>query len=175
MASLKEIITKAVIGKAKKNITEELVIESNNKVDSVLGCWVINHNFNGIEKDDKVSIDGSYDINVWYAYENNTKTDVLVQSFIYKENINVNIQKDNLTDDNKEVIVRNLKVPTVSNVEIDNTKIKLKTEKELGVEIVGDMKLRINALDEIDDYTEDIDEKEIELEIKEDYIEGVNQ
>jgi len=175
MAILKEIVTKAVIGKAKKNIIEELIIDSDIEIDTVLGCWVINHTFTGDEETGKVTVDGSYDINVWYAYENNTKTDVLVQSFIYREQINVNKKAESLIEDKNEVIIRCLKVPTVSNAEIVDKKIKLKVEKELGVEIVGDMKVRINVLEDYDDYEEDIDPKEIDIEIKEDYIGDVNQ
>jgi len=175
MANLKEIVTKAVIGKAKKNIIEELIIDSDIEIDTVLGCWVINHTFTGDEETGKVTVDGSYDINVWYAYENNTKTDVLVQSFIYREQINVNKKAESLIEDKNEVIIRCLKVPTVSNAEIVDKKIKLKVEKELGVEIVGDMKVRINVLEDYDDYEEDIDPKEIDIEIKEDYIGDVNQ
>ena len=46
MAYYKEIVTKAVIGKGKKTKKEDYVIETNEKIDNVLGCWVINHNLN---------------------------------------------------------------------------------------------------------------------------------
>jgi len=175
MASLKEIVTKAVLGKAKKKITEELIVETDIKIDTVLGCWVINHSFTGEEVDSKVIIDGSYDVNIWYAYENNTKTSVFVQTFIYRESINVKKKIKPLTSDNNEAIIRCLKVPSVANVELAEKKIKLKLEKELGVELVGDMKVRINVEEDYDDYEEEIDEKELDIKIKEDYIDDVNQ
>lgn len=43
MASLKEIVTKAVIGKAKKKTTTDLSFTSEQKIDKILGCWIINH------------------------------------------------------------------------------------------------------------------------------------
>ena len=45
MTYYKEIVTKAVIGKGKKTIREERQINLGDKIDNVLGCWVINHNF----------------------------------------------------------------------------------------------------------------------------------
>ena len=50
MASFKEIVTKAVIGKGKKQFTDNLSLQALNTPTTVLGCWVINHNFSG-EKD----------------------------------------------------------------------------------------------------------------------------
>ena len=47
MASLKEIVTKAVIGKAKKKTTTDLSFTSGEKIDKILGCWIINHHFEG--------------------------------------------------------------------------------------------------------------------------------
>lgn len=43
MASYKEIVTKAVIGKGKKYFKNNYNIEATNKPSTVLGCWVINH------------------------------------------------------------------------------------------------------------------------------------
>lgn len=43
MASFKEIVTKAVIGKGKKQFTDNLSLQALNTPTTVLGCWVINH------------------------------------------------------------------------------------------------------------------------------------
>lgn len=43
MASYKEIVTKAVIGKAKKTTTSHFTLQTEQNPDTVLGCWVINH------------------------------------------------------------------------------------------------------------------------------------
>ena len=63
----KEIVTKAVIGKGKKTFknTYNMLIENN--ADTILGCWVINHNFKGYETNSKIIIDGSFDVNNWYS------------------------------------------------------------------------------------------------------------
>lgn len=43
MANYKEIVTKAVIGKAKKTNSMHFSFTPDETVDTVLGCWVINH------------------------------------------------------------------------------------------------------------------------------------
>jgi len=45
MAYYKEIVTKAVIGKGKKTIREDREVSFGDRLDNVLGCWVINHTF----------------------------------------------------------------------------------------------------------------------------------
>lgn len=39
----KEIVTKAVIGKGKKYFKNSYNVMSENNVNTILGCWVINH------------------------------------------------------------------------------------------------------------------------------------
>jgi len=175
MTTLKEIVTKAVIGKTKKSSKEELTIETEASVDTILGCWVINHTFSGHEAGGKVNIDGSYDINVWYAYENNTKTNVLVRNFFYKDTVNVKLRNTASLDSTSEIIVRSLSAPSVTDVKVDGKTIKLTTEKELGVEIVGDMKVRVAVEDDYDDYDNDIQIEDLPMDINDNYLSGVNQ
>ena len=92
MASLKEIVTKAVIGKAKKKTTTDLSFTSGEKIDKILGCWIINHHFEGENDNGKVTISGSYDVNIWYSYDNNTKTSVIVKTFSYDDELNIKYQ-----------------------------------------------------------------------------------
>ena len=76
----------------------------------------------------------------------------------------------------KDIIVRSLKQPTCINAKENGKSIDIEIEKELGVEVVGDTKVKI-AVEEDDDswdildeeYNDDID-KEIDNSVKEDYI-----
>jgi len=43
MASFKEIVTKAVIGKGKKIFTSTNRVTPDPVATTILGCWVINH------------------------------------------------------------------------------------------------------------------------------------
>lgn len=174
MANFKEIVTKAVIGKAKKTNTMKFSFQPDEKVDTILGCWVINHNFSGSNNNGKVSVNGSFDVNVWYSYDNDTKTKVNSKKFSYNELFSVPLKEESTLTNNSEIMVRSLKQPSVVNVNSDDQNINLEIEKELGVEIVGEAKIKVPVEDNDDDYEEILDDSEIE-EVKEDYLEDVNQ
>jgi len=164
LSNFREIVTKAVIGKAKKTSGNEFIVETEQNPDTVLGCWVINHNFNGSSNLGSVVVNGSFDVNVWYSYDNDTKTAVSTRRFEYNERMNVPLKNDTILDNNSEIIVRSLKQPTVTNVDIKNGVVNLTVEKELGVEIVGNTKVKVSVEDFDDDYEELLDD-EISKEI----------
>lgn len=179
MANTREIVTKAVVGKGKKTFTTNKTVTPELKPNTILGCWVINHNFKGVKNGNKIDIEGSYDVNIWYSCEGDTKTEVVRDSNKYKEEVNVPHTKDeDIT--NEDVIIRSLKQPTCTRCDIVDGKIEYTVEKELGIEIVGDVKVKI-AYDEEEDpwdsLNDDKDEKEIteaekqiDNEIKEEYL-----
>ena len=175
MSSYKEIVTKAVIGKGKKTFTTKNTKSVENSPSTILGCWVINHQFKGTKQNDSVIIDGSYDVNIWYSYDNDTKTEVLKEHNTYQEIVNVRRRED-ADSDQEEIIVRSLKQPNCVKVDIEGNKINFNVEKELGVEIVGETKMKIAIEDEEDPWDEideEMDEnisKEIDENVKEDYL-----
>ena len=101
MPLFKEIVTKAVIGKGKKLFKDNYMMEVENKPTTILGCWVINHKFKGYKTNDKIGVSGSYDVNIWYSYDNDTKTEVLKQSNEYLEMVHM---RDRDSDDDEEII-----------------------------------------------------------------------
>ncbi|MBQ4078935.1 outer spore coat protein CotE [bacterium] len=110
------------------------------------------HTFNGQNNNGSVVLNGSFDINVWYSYDNDTKTSVSTQRFNYSDQMNVRL-KDNANLTNaSEIIVRSLKQPTVTDVKIADGLVNLNVEKELGVEIVGDTKLKVSVEEDEDEY-----------------------
>ena len=132
-----------------------------------LSPTVITHNFNGVKENNKIIIDGSYDVNIWYSYDNDTKTDVVRETNKYSEVINMR-ERDNTSGE--EIIVRSLKQPSCVKVDIDGNNIIYTIEKELGIELVGDIKVKIEANLDEDPWDEIVEEKDID-DIKEDFIE----
>lgn len=170
MAYYKEIVTKAVIGKGKKTKSEEYTIETNEHIDNVLGCWVINHNFRGSVVNNTIIVNGTYDVNIWYSYNNNTKTNVMIKKFSYEYPMNVNIKENaNLTKDS-EIIVRTLAQPSVVDVSIVDNDIKLTIEKQMGVEVIGDTTVRVSVEDTFDDYEEIEEDTMEEIDVTDDYL-----
>ena len=167
MANYKEIVTKAVISKGKRLFTTNHSVEVNNP-STILGCWVINHNFNGTKSGNKINITGSYDVNIWYSYDNDTKTDVVRETNTYTEVINMR-DRDNI--DGEEIIVRSLKQPNPIKVEISDNKINYTIEKELGIELVGDIKVKVDVNEDEDNWDEIVEDNLDEIDkVKEDYI-----
>jgi len=163
LSSFKEIVTKAVIGKAKKTNSNSFTLSPEEIPNTILGCWVINHSFNGVKgKNNSVMINGSFDVNVWYSYDSDKKTAVTTKRFNYNDNLNVPLRNETNIDGASEIIVRCLKQPIVSNVKIDSGNVLLDIEKEMGVEIVGDAKVKISVEDDYDDYDEIVDEEEVD-------------
>ena len=175
MANYKEIVTKAVVAKGKKQFvsTDRVVVDN---PSTVLGCWVINHNFKGFKKGNDIVIEGSYDVNIWYSYDEDSKTDVLKKTNTYQEIVHMKEVED-ITGE--EIIVRSLKQPNCVKAEIDGEEIVYTIEKELGIELIGDVKVRIEANEEEEAWdeigedpskVEDSSQNTID-EVKEDYIE----
>lgn len=176
MSNYKEIVTKAVIGKGKKYFKNRYSITSETTPSTILGCWIINHTFKGGVQGDDVVVDGAFDVNIWYSYDNDTKTNVINQNVKYNEVIAVKTKLD-VDFNDSEIIVRALKQPTCGNVQINGNIIDFEIEKELGIEVVGDTKVKI-MVEEDEDKWEVFDDvvteetiNEIENEVNEDFLE----
>ncbi len=171
MASFKEIVTKAVIGKGKKYFKNNYSVEAK-EATNVLGCWVINHKFKGYKTKDKIGVDGTYDVNIWYSYDNDSKTAVINKTISYNDLFSVKVKEE--VDTDTDIIVKTLKQPTCSSVSIENGVINFDIEKELGVEIVGETKIKIGIEDDEEEWDEIVDEEtveDIDESINENYIE----
>ena len=75
-SNFKEIVTKTVVGKGRKIFKSSHSLTPENTPNTVLGCWVINHNFKATLNQKKVDVNGCFEIDVWYSYDDNTKTDI---------------------------------------------------------------------------------------------------
>ena len=170
MTSYREIVTKAVVSKGKKLFTNTYSVNVSNP-STILGCWIINHNFSGTKNGNKIVINGSYDVNIWYSYDNDTKTDVVKETKNYSEVINM---RDDKNIDGDEIIIRSLKQPNCLNIDIDGDNINYSVEKELGIELVGDIKVKIETNDEEEEWDEIVEDKNI-TEEKNETIDSVQE
>ena len=168
MSLYKEIVTKAVIGKGKKYFKDNYSIEVENTPSTILGCWVINHKFKGYKTNDKIGVNGSYDVNVWYSYDNDTKTAVVNKKIDYNELFNVKLKENSDLNNDTDIIIRSLRQPNCTDINSNNNTITFDIEKELGVEVVGDTKVKI-AVEEDEEPWDLLDD-----ELNNDDIENIN-
>lgn len=171
MSKYREIVTKAVIGKGKKYFKNKYNINSEIKPSTILGCWIINNKFKGILKGDDAIVNGSFDVNIWYSSDNNTKTNVINDTISYSDEINIKSKID-ADLDNAEIIVKTLKQPECVNAVINGNTIEFEIEKEIGIEVVGDTMIKILTEDNIDEWEsfEDDVNKEIDEEVKTEFL-----
>ena len=176
MSLYKEIVTKAVIGNGKKYFKDSYSLEATNKPTTILGCWVINHKFNGYKTGDKIGVNGSFDVNIWYSYDEDSKTMVATKKIDYTDTFNVRIRDNAEINSDTDIIVKPLKQPSCSSVSITDNNINFDIEKELGVEIVGETKVKIAVEEDEDPWDEVVDEAsdkvmdDIETSVNEEYI-----
>lgn len=170
MAEYKEIVTKAVIAKGKKSTSNKYTLEPEEIPNTILGCWVINNTFNGTSVGDSIIVNGSFDVNVWYSYDNDSKTAVSTKKYNYSDTMHM--KSLNSLDSRPEVLVKSLKQPTVADVKIDNGVVNLSIDKELGIEIVGNTKIKVPVESLDDDYEVLEDDQPLEEidKVNEDYL-----
>ena len=111
MNQIREIVTKAVVAKGRKKILLNEKFKPENKAYSILGCWIINHEFETFKDDLTVTINGNFEVNVWYALENNTKTDIARKKIYYTQTIKVKQIVNDYIDDRDDIAARFLEHP----------------------------------------------------------------
>lgn len=163
MANYREIISKAVISKGKKTFHVTGSITADNSPSTILGCWVINHKFDGVKQKEKIAIDGSFDVNIWYSYDNDTKTAVVKESHAYNEIVKMHDIPNEY--DNVGIVLRSITDPKCVSVDIKDNIIDYQVDLELGIELVGDVKVKVAVDESLDEYKEIFEEKPIDKEI----------
>ena len=162
MNEVREIVTKAKVAKGKKNISLSYNIQSNRAPYSILGCWVINHEFEAERNDDLVDINGVFEVNIWYSTEQNMRTDVLREKVAYKKDIKVKRIVNEYLKNTDDILIKILKHPTVTNARIIDGEIKIDVDFEILAEVIGETKMQVTVFTPVT-QEEDIDDLVIEV------------
>lgn len=126
-----------------------------------------------LKKSEKtVEIEGTYDINVWYSYADNTKTEVVTERVSYVDVIKLRYRDKNYLDDEHEVIAKVLQQPNCLEVTIspNGNKVVVQAEREFLAEVVGETKVVVEVNS---DWTESDEEEAWEEELDEE-LEDIN-
>lgn len=174
MSEIREIVTKAIVEKGKKEIRFTSVVSSINDVESILGCFILNHSFSANRVQGAVEINGQFELNVWYSHSSNTKTDVVKQAVSYEKVVKTKkVIKSYLEDDN-DVIVKILKQPVCEDARIVDDHIEIEVVLEVECEVIGETKIKVSVLEGAQLYDpqddEDDDFNDIEAAINPHFI-----
>lgn len=177
MGDFREIITKAVVAKGRKFTQSNHTISPAHNPCSILGCWIINHQYEAKKVGKTVEICGFYEINVWFSYNDNTKTDVVTERVKYTDVIKLKYRDPDCFDDH-DVIAKVLQQPNCVEAVIspNGNKIIVHVEREFLVEVIGETKVCVlinpeGCKDDDDDWCLDVDDEEFE-ELNPDFLVG---
>lgn len=170
----REIYVKAVCGKGKKFSQSTHIVTPPQTPSSILGCWVINHQYEAVRSDNGVEVVGTYDINIWYSYDKNTKTDVAKETVSYVEQVPLVYRDPNCRPGTEEVTAVATQEPNCveATVQKDSGRVEVRVEREFQVELIGETKLCVRLCpdgcddwgDKEPDFAEDASEEYEELD-----------
>lgn len=145
----REIITKAVCGSGRKNVKTTNHVLPLHEPTNILGCWIINHDYHAHRIDDSVvEVHGTYDINVWYSYEDETSTDVEKEIVDYCDVIELSNKDKHCYFHEDEVITEVIRHPNCLQCNLEDGRIAVKVEREFAVNVIGETKVHVKVASE---------------------------
>ena len=152
--NLREIITKAVCGSGKKyfRYANYLKLPDNQVPTQILGTSVTQLKMRepaitpaSQQEDTGIKVTGTYELNVWYSYNNSRGTDIAREIINFEEAVPLS-EYDNSSISLVEARALVIKTPQCieASVERDN-RIKVEVEVGFFVEIVGETKIRVRV------------------------------
>lgn len=170
MNEIREIVTKAVVAKGKKaiNITHRLKTDAHPY--SILGCWIINHEFEASKVDDIVKIDGEFEVNLWYSTNNNSKTDVIREKIPYHKDIKTKQVVKNYLENSEDILAKILQHPTATNAKILGDEIELDITIDILAEVIGETKMQVTVFTNDGQVNDDDDIEDLDIEVNEDFL-----
>lgn len=161
----RELIAKAVCGKGHKFFQTTHTILPSHTPSTILGCWIINNSFQAEKVGDAIEISGTYDVNLWYSYSDNTQTEVTKEKVSYSETVPLTFFDHNCRGD-LEIHARAVEQPKCVKAEISGGgSVTVRVEMEFAVEVIGETKVCVLVCDGgcedkmfIDDFDDNSDE-----------------
>jgi spore coat protein E len=168
----REIITKAVCGKGRKFSQVTHTVTPPQRPSSILGAWIINHQYEAVKADDGIEVVGTYDINIWYSHDNNSKTEVAKETVSYVELVPLSYLDTKHTASTEEVSAEATQEPNCVEANINGTGngITIRVEREYRVQMVAETKVCVvvceNGCDDFEDKDIDFDGSDDELDFE---------
>ena len=168
MNEIREIVTRAVVAKGKKvfNLVEK--VKTYEKPYSILGCWIINHEFEASKINEVIKLDGEFEVNIWFSTNNNTKTDIIRETITYKKEIVTKIVVKDYLENTDDILARIIQHPTVTNAKIIDDTVQLDITFEIIAEIIGETKMKVTVFKEVENWEEEIDT--LDMDINENFL-----
>ena len=146
----REILTKAIIAKANNTIEEKVSCETNKNISKILGCWIINHKYNISLENQKIFVEGTYDVFYWYGFDDDTNCGLSSQTYSFKDEIpySYTLEKIRLSD-KCEIKDSESFTPSCSAMNYDNSIITINVIRKYALDIIGETKIKVKVDDVI--------------------------
>ncbi|RXZ81895.1 outer spore coat protein CotE [Paenibacillaceae bacterium] len=152
----REIITKAVCGKGRKFATVTHTVTPPHHPTSILGAWVINHQYEAVRSGEGVEVLGTYDVNIWYSYDKNSQTDVAKETLSYVEQVPLSYLDRKHRASTEDVSAEATQEPNCieANISSNGSSVVIRVEREFTVEMIAETKVCVavcqNGCDDLD-------------------------
>ncbi|WP_248925549.1 outer spore coat protein CotE [Paenibacillus hamazuiensis] len=161
---VREIYTKAVCGRGRRFSQVSHTVTPPHAPTSILGAWIINNQYDAVKSGDSVEVVGTYDINIWYSYDRNTKTDVAKETVSYVEVVPLSYLDKKHRPSTAEVSATATQEPNCveANISSSGSSVVLRVEREFKVEMIAETKVYVyvnpNGGEDLDDKTIDFED-----------------
>ncbi|WNQ09175.1 outer spore coat protein CotE [Paenibacillus aurantius] len=177
----REILTKAVCGKGRKFSQVSHTVTPPNAPTSILGAWIINNQYEAVRSSEGVEVIGTYDVNIWYSYDKNTKTDVAKETISYVDVVPLTYLDKRHKSSTAEVSAVSTQEPNCVEASVSSRGdgVVLRVEREFQVELVAETKVTVvvnpKGLDDLEDKSLDFDSgdgdfEDLDLDLLEDEL-----
>ncbi|PJK17831.1 spore coat protein [Chryseomicrobium excrementi] len=144
LKNYRHIITKAVIGHGKKKLDCKTSIALPQRPNRILGCWIVNHQYQAKKLPDGVELVGQYEVNIWYAFGGSKKTAVHAESIHYKGTVPIHYDSKPVSRD--DVYIKSIDEPECERVKIEeNGKVCVETVHCVHVEVIGETSICVET------------------------------
>ncbi|NGQ96374.1 outer spore coat protein CotE [Brevibacillus sp. SYP-B805] len=147
----RELYAKAVCGKGHKYSQTTHTIIPAHTPSTILGCWIINTQFQAEKVGEAVEVSGTYDVNLWYSFANNTQTEVKKEQVQFSVLVPLSFYDRNSRGD-LEITAHAVEQPKCVKAELTGGgAVIVKVESEYAVEIAGETKICVVVCNSCDD------------------------
>lgn len=158
---IREIMTQAVIGKGRLKNQATIIMDDINDIATILGCWVVNHQYEAYIQHEKLYVKGSFDINLWYSKNDAPKSEVAVKTVEYQEEVRVYTKEDVVLSNEAKLVATCPQAPVCIEAKLNEAKnVEVTIEKTILIDIVGQTKICV----EVSELSETWDEIDMEID-----------
>jgi len=158
----RELIARAVCGKGHKYSQTTHTILPSHTPSTILGCWIINTEFQAEKVGEAVEVSGTYDVNLWYSFANNTQTEVKKEQVHFSVLVPLSFYDRNCRGD-LEITAHAVEQPKCVRADLTSGGVVVvKVESEFAVEVIGETKVCVVVCNSCDDKDFGYDDEEYE-------------